>query len=155
MKQYTKDGLSPNTFAVLIANLTLSSLHEYVVNGSTSVVNGEIITYHPINQHLLSILKYLSTTEPITGIFQFPILNEAELLLVVDLAAGIPANIKQIEMLYKKTTNLKSLFQSYELEVLPSELVRLHPLVSALLVTIMEKVEHLYARKYPRRPCSC
>ena len=69
----------------------------------------------------------------------------------MDLAAGIPANIKQIEMLYKKMTNFKSLFQSYELEVLPSELVRLHPLVSALLVTIMEKVEHLYARKYPRR----
>ena len=114
-------------------------------------MNGEIITYHPINQHLLSILKYLSTTEPITGIFQYPILNEAELLLVVDLAAGIPANIKQIEMLYKKMTNFKSLFQSYELEVLPSELVRLHPLISALLVTIMEKVEHLYARKYPRR----
>ena len=102
LKQYTKDGLSHNTFAVLIANLNPSSLHEYVVNGNTSVVNGEIITYHPINQHLLSILKYLSTTEPITGIFQFPILNEAELLLVVDLAAGIPANIKQIEMYIRR-----------------------------------------------------
>ena len=62
-------------------------------------------------------------------------MNEAELLLVVDLTAGIPANIQQIEMLYKKMTIFKSLFQSYELEVLPSELLGLHPLVSAVLLT--------------------
>ena len=74
-------------------------------------------------------------------------MNEAELLLVVDLTAGIPANIQQIEMLYKKMTIFKSLFQSYELEVLPSELLGLHPLVSTVLLTLIEKVEHLYARK--------
>ena len=43
--------------------------------------------------------------------------------------------------------NFKPLFQSYELEVLPSRLVRLHPLVSELLASIIEKVEHLYTRK--------
>ena len=67
--------------------------------------------------------------ESISGIFQFSNLNEEELGFVVDLPAGIPAIEKRIDLLYRKMVNFKPLFESYQLEVLPSQL---HPLVSGL-----------------------
>ena len=63
LRQYAKEGLSPNRYAILIADLDYGSFHDYIVNGSTTILSGEIVTYLPINQHISSILKYLSTTE--------------------------------------------------------------------------------------------
>ena len=59
-------------------------------------------------------------------------------------SAGIPGPAERIDILYKKMVNFKPLFQSYELEILPSQLIRLDPLVSGLLLKIIEKVEYLF-----------
>ena len=109
------------------------------------------MTYKPINKHVSLILRYLSTTQPISGVFQFSILDEAELALVVDLSVGMPRKVCEIDLLYKKMVNFKPLFLSYEVQVMPSESIRLHPLASGLLLKIIDKVENLYTSR-TRKP---
>ena len=69
----------------------------------------------------------------------------------MNLAAGIPAIDKRIDLLYRKMVNFKPLFESYQLELLPSQLQHLHPLVSGLLHRIIDKVEYLFTRPSMRR----
>ena len=93
---------TPDT--IIIDGVTLVTLKGIPKESPTTVyhvtchvpIQDRVWITRPNNLHLKSVLKYLSTTEPISGIFQFSILNQEELALVVDLAAGIPGNINEI-----------------------------------------------------------
>ena len=65
----------------------------------------------------------------------------------MDLASGQPGEVNRIELLYAKMVNLKTLFTSYGIEILSSILLRLHPMVSAILMSFIEIIENLYALK--------
>ena len=151
LKRYIKDGLSPKEFTIMVADLDPGAFQEYITNSYATCANVSIVLYRPNNKNISSILKYLSSVEPISGIFQFSILNEEELGFVVDLSDGTPATDKQIDLLYRKMINFKPLFEPYQLEVLPSQPLRLHPLVSGLLHKIIDKVEYLFTRPSMRQ----
>ena len=131
-------------------DLDPGAFQEYISNSYATCTNANTIIYRPNNPNISSILKYLSSLEPISGMFQFSILNGEEIGSVVDLATGFPSTAKRIDILYKKMVNFKPLFQSYELEILPSQLIRLDPLVSGLLLKIIEKVEYLFTQPSKR-----
>ena len=150
LKQYTKDGLSPQEFNIFVEDLDPGAFQEYISNSYATCTNANTIIYRPNNPNISSILKNLSSLEPISGMFQFSILNGEELGIVVDLATGIPSTAERIDILYKKMVNFKPLFQSYELEILPSQLKRLDPLASGLLLMIIEKVEYLFTQPSKR-----
>ena len=87
LKQYTKDGLSPQEFNIFVEDLDPGAFQEYISNSYATCTNANTIIYRPNNPNISSILKYLSSLEPISGMFQFSILNGEELGFVVDLAA--------------------------------------------------------------------
>ena len=103
--------------------------------------------YRPGNSNIKLILKHLSSTEPLLGIFQFSILSEEELLMFSDLANDYTRDMEHIENLYAKMVNLKPLFESYEFDALPFNCLRLHPIVSGLLRSFIQHIEYLYTFK--------
>ena len=151
LQNYVKDGLSPQEFNLLYANLEPKSFQTYVANSYSSSTPEGNVNYRPNNPNIKSILKYFSSTDPLVGIFQFSILNKEELLLLMDLANGHSGNTELVEIIYAKMVNLQTLFRSYELEVLPLNHLRLHPIVSALLMSFIEHTEYLYTQKSRNR----
>ena len=123
LQAYVKDGLVPHDFNNLLTDLEAKSFHAYVGNSYSSLTTEGDNIYRPYNPQLKSMLKYLSSTEPLAGIFQFPVLSEEERIFVMDLASGQPGEVNRIELLYAKMANLETLFTSYEIEILSSSLL--------------------------------
>ena len=113
-----KDGLSPQEFNLSYANLEPKSFQTYVANSYSSSTPEGNVNYRPNNPNIKSILKYFSSTEALVGIFQYSILNEEKLLLLMDLANGHSGNTELVEIIYAKMVNLQTLFRSYDFEVL-------------------------------------
>ena len=147
LRTYAKDGLSLEEYNILLANLEPEAFQVYVGNSSSSTTIGGNVIYRPGNPKIKFILKHLSSNEPLLGIFQFSILSEKELLLFSDLANNYTRDMAHIENLYAKMVNFKPLFESYEFDVLPFNSLRLHPIVSGLLISFIQHIEYLYTFK--------
>ena len=100
LQNYVKDGLSPQEFNLLYANLEPKSFQTYVANSYSSSTPEGNVNYRPNNPNIKSILKYFSSTEPLLGIFQFSIFNEEELLLLMDLANDHSGNTELVQIIY-------------------------------------------------------
>ena len=99
-------GLVPHEFN-LHTDLEAESFQAYVGNNYSSLTTEGDTFYRPYNPQLMYVLEYLSSTEPLAGIFQFPILVEEERIFVMDLASGQPGEVNQIELPYAKMVNIK------------------------------------------------
>ena len=82
--QYLQHGLSISAFPILIQSLCISSLENYITTGGIIGDSNVLVK----DSHISDVIKYFTRNEPLSGIFQFALLDKEELIYVVKLSRG-------------------------------------------------------------------
>ena len=143
--QYLQHGLSISAFHILIQSLGISSLENYIKAGSIIGDSNVLVK----DSHISDVIKYFARNEPISGIFQFALLDKEELISVVKLSRGRFVQEVLIIHNFRKVYTLEKLFLSFECSketnIQGQVLMSLHPKVVPLLSWVMERLEALYS----------
>ncbi|KAI6655648.1 hypothetical protein LOD99_11377 [Oopsacas minuta] len=101
------------------------------------------------DSRISDVIKYFTRNEPISGIFQFALLGQEELVSVLKLSRGRFAEGKDILGIFRKIHTLEGLFLSFdckkETDNQGQVLISLHPKVFAVLSWVMKRLEALYS----------
>ena len=142
---YLENGLPKRVFSDFVQSLELPPLANYIETGSivddTNVVVGD--------RHIKDVIYYFTRNDPISGIFQFSMLEQEELKTVVKLAKGKCILESDTVGIFRKMYTLIRLCLSLECrkktDSVGNAILALHPNVCSLLSWIMERLEILFA----------
>ena len=143
---YCLQGLTGDIFDELINSLNNQEFANYIL--FSSYRNQNYVTIKQEFGNVKKVIQLLSRTEPITGLFQFSILNKNERKTIAFLSNGESTKEESLVRIYQKMHTLECLFTSIKTET-STNLVTLHPVVSPLLRSILNKIECLF--KNPSR----
>ena len=143
--EYLQNGLSITAFRELVKNIGPNPLTEYMESSSVEVEN--ILNCN--NNRVKDVLYYFTRNEPISGIFQFSILDQDELITIVKLSKGKLVRESEILNIFRKMFTLERGLLSLEPKMETHEdgivLLSLNPTICSLLNWIMVKLEYLYS----------
>ena len=147
LHEYCLNGLNVERYKETTASLRIE-FAEYIKYGS--LMNAENITSINLEYpNVKKIIELLNRSEPITGLFPFSLLTNAELLSVVELSKERPVELNCIALLFQKMQSLEILFNSFQTLSTNGGQFTLHPIIASLLRIIMSQIDSLY--KNPTR----
>ena len=101
------------------------------------------------NERYREVIHYFARNDPITRVFQFSVLDQEELLILVQLSRGKFVSENKTVSIFRKMFTLERLLQSFECRSKTNNkgqmLVALHPIICSLLLWIMDKQEKLFS----------
>ena len=145
ISEYLLDGLSLFAFKELVDSIGQKPLTDYIQFSST--VEGNSVLCH--DKLIREVLHYFSRNDPISGVFQFAILEYDELVMVVRLSKGKFVRESILVTIFRKMFTLEKLLLSMkpkrEIDNEGIMLVALHPIICTLLTWIMFRMETLFS----------
>ncbi|KAI6647479.1 hypothetical protein LOD99_12474 [Oopsacas minuta] len=127
----------------------LSTIQQLGSNSSNTVLkDGNLVTISKEYTHVKKVIKLLCHTDPISGVFQFSLLEPNERKAIPLLANGKSAGEDSLNLLYLKMYTLDILFNSIKSNknITCTGFVTLHPNVFPLLKRILTQIESLFSR---------
>ena len=122
--------------------------NNYITSTSSKLDNW--VTISEDHERVRKVIQLLCRNEPITGLFQFSILDASERKFIVQLSDGGSAKEESLNLIYQKMHTLECLIKSIQPSIDISGYVTLHPIVASLLKKIMTQIDSL-SRKPTRR----
>ena len=145
LSSFCSQGLTEDTYDELMNSLNNQAFPDYILFSSYRCQNH--VALSPEYGNVKKIIQLLSRNEPITGIFQFSILDKDERITVALLSNG-ESTREDLIKIYQKMHNLEILFTSITPET-KAGFFTLHSTVALFLKCILKKMENLF--KCPSR----
>ena len=145
LKKICVVGLAEPLFNKVIKS-TPKEFAEYIVY-TTSISKGKVIDVSQSYPNARSVIEFICHSEPLTGLFQFSLLNSNERKATVLLSQGECISTHELlPSIFRKMHSLEMLINSIA-PVLTGDHFKLHPVVAALLKAILSQIDRLYKRK--------
>ncbi|KAI6650047.1 hypothetical protein LOD99_6262 [Oopsacas minuta] len=143
--KYCSEGLTENTLKDLLKSIH-KEMADYILFSSISTEN--LVTISEEYIHVKKVIKLLCHTDPISGVFQFSLLEPNERKAIALLANGTSASEDSLNSIYQKMYTLDILFNSIKPneDITCTGFVTLHPIVFPLLKRILTQLESLFSR---------
>ena len=142
---YLENGLPILAFPDFVQSLEITPLANYIQTGSI-VDDNKVVAR---NSLIKDVISYFTRNDPISGIFQFSMLEHEELKTVVKLSKGKCILESDTVGIFRKMYTLSRLSLSLECtkknNSLGNLIMALHPNVCSLLTWVMERLEILFA----------
>ena len=146
LSSFCSQGLTEDIYDELMDSLNNQAFTDYILFSSCRSQNH--VALNPEYGNVKKIIQLLSRNEPITGIFQFSILDNDERITVALLSNGESTREENLIRIYQKMHNLDILFTSINPET-KAGFFTLNSTVALLLKCILTKIENLF--KSPSR----
>ena len=147
LENYCLQGLKKNIFDEMIASLNNEELSNFVK--FTSSISQDCVTVSNDYKTVRKVIRLFCHTEPITGLFQFSILDKEERKTIALLSHGKSTRDDTLIPIFQKMETLECLVNCIRPTKDNAGLITLHPVVSPLLRSILTKIELLF--KHPSR----
>ena len=134
-------GLTELLFNKVIKS-TPKEFAEYIVY-TTRISKGKVVVVTQNYQNARSVIEFICFSEPLTGLFQFSLLksNKRKANVLLSQGESISAQ-KLLPSIFIKMNSLDMLINSIA-PVLTGDHFKLHPVVAALLQTILSQIDLL------------
>ena len=141
--KYCSEGLPENIFNELLKSLG-QEMGNYISYSSNPLENW--VTISGIYRNIEKVIKLLCHTDPISGIFQFSILEPNERKAIALLAHGNSVSESSLVPIYQKMDTLEIFLNSIRPTKDKTGLTTLHHTVSPLLQSILAQIDSLFSR---------
>ena len=150
ISQYLQNGLPTCAFKRLLQSIDPKALADYIQ--SCSIQENDVVT--SCNDRAGEVIQYFSRNEPISGVFQFSILEQSELVVIVKLSKGKFVQENMLVPIFRKMYTLERLLLSLDpkkkTDAEGNVSLALNSIICPLLVWIMERLEILYSMESRR-----
>ena len=141
--KYCSEGLPENIFNELLKSLD-QEMTNYISFSSNTTET--LVTISGQYRNVEKVIKLLCYADPISGIFQFSMLEPNERKAIALLAHGKSASEDSLVPIYKKMNTLEILLNSIQPAKDKAGLITLHSTVSQLLKSILAQIDSLFSR---------